>query len=652
MYHNVGSLNEAGILRNLYRKGFSLDNCLCELIANSIDARAKNIILKIENEKIKLIDDGRGMNIENIKNMFDINRENHSNEKTMGVSGLGGKPATLILSKETEVVIYTHKLDNEKYLKIIVPWNEIMNEGIYTGKIKIDDMNEDEINNFENDRLNFNIKRGTTIEFKYNDDLNQLIQKNFMIKSGVDFLPNNRLSVVFGKFDTHIFLNDINEKNFIELKKYDYFCGNDNQYYKGIDVQTIEHYYTNGKDRFIWYNTDDFNNAYEFKPYGKIGFKQKVERTNVPDEECYVGEYLIKTCVRKNNDFFNIDEPSGISGETYSTDYEENILGSAKGDIELFKFYSKTNVIRNNQFIDGIELAEFKISNARSSAESKFSVFYVRTEIVYEPISTVENRQDFIIGIQENKNQLNSNNLPLNFTRLVSHIKQRKVDEVLQYFNDLIKEKLKNNSSSKKVDDNIESNEDESNEDVSNEDESNENELNEDESNKDKSNEDKSNEDESNKNKSIEKKLNEVEFNEDESNEDESNEVKSNEVKSNGEEFNEDESNEEEFNEDESNEVKSIDESRNIIEDNIIFDSDIINSVETNEDNNIFESVESSDDKKVSSYDDEVVVINFNNYTSGIELKTKIIKILEKIDENKNYSNDKLKIIDELLLSL
>ena len=147
-----GCIDEEGFLNSLLRQGYTDIKSISEILDNSVDANAKETRIEITHETINFIDDGRGMNIKNIEDMFAMQRSNHSCKKSIGVSGIGGKAATLILSQKengepTTVYIYTHTIDGE-YYKIIVPWNEIFNYKIYTDKITCIPMNSEEITNF------------------------------------------------------------------------------------------------------------------------------------------------------------------------------------------------------------------------------------------------------------------------------------------------------------------------------------------------------------------------------------------------------------------------------------------------------------------------------------------------------------------------
>ena len=72
----VGEINESGFLQNLFRKWFSFAKSLSEIHANSIDAKSTNIIYVID-KKIRIIDDGCGMNREELKNAFSMYNSNH-----------------------------------------------------------------------------------------------------------------------------------------------------------------------------------------------------------------------------------------------------------------------------------------------------------------------------------------------------------------------------------------------------------------------------------------------------------------------------------------------------------------------------------------------------------------------------------------------
>ena len=118
MSSNLGSINERGIIKGFERKGFTPEKCLSEIVANSIDAGAAKIMFVITSTHIDVIDWGRGMTLENVRNMLDLHRENHGTHQALGVSGLGWKPATFILSGKQLVLVYTRAEGGNNLLRV------------------------------------------------------------------------------------------------------------------------------------------------------------------------------------------------------------------------------------------------------------------------------------------------------------------------------------------------------------------------------------------------------------------------------------------------------------------------------------------------------------------------------------------------------
>ena len=163
---NIGTIDQEGFINHLNGYGYTTVQCFAELFENSIDGQANNIINKVTKNNINIIDDGIGMTKENCINMFSMFRSNHSTDKSIGISGVGGKAATKILSCNSLVKIYTKNKD-DIYLKIIIPWDEIVSNKIYQNQIKITEMSQSDIEYFNNEigKYNENLT-GTIISFK------------------------------------------------------------------------------------------------------------------------------------------------------------------------------------------------------------------------------------------------------------------------------------------------------------------------------------------------------------------------------------------------------------------------------------------------------------------------------------------------------
>ena len=90
-------------------------------------------------------------------------------------------------------------------------------------------------------------------------------------------------------------------------------------------------------------------------------------------------------------------------------------------------------VIRNGQLIGVTELPGLKISSARGNGESMCKLFNVHCEFRYDPLSTQDNKQDLIVGVQECKTQYICS-MPPNLLRLLKCIKFDKAQKVWNYF--------------------------------------------------------------------------------------------------------------------------------------------------------------------------------------------------------------------------
>ncbi len=454
--YNVGSYNEEGHLNGFLRSGFTKEKCLSELVANSIDAKSTQITFTISDEFISLIDDGLGMNVDNIRHMFDLRRSNHRNDNSCGVSGLGAKPATLILSEMSvqvysTVIIYT-KSEDGPYLKVIIPWSVIMTQYRYEGMIQVSEMSSDEIAKFCDERDGIT---GTTILFRNNMGIYDVIMNNF---NNEHINPEDHLGVIFGRFSDVLIICKNNaprngdKRGIYELKMYDYFSSQ-NTFVDDIDNYTIELYEDERQNiRFIF--QDHVSGEMEFRKSG-AGYSKDIQplvqnkmRWNL------IGVFEVNCGMHLNNDYFNMDNPIRrpierqpvddilkeylSASNSYSYDYDKDFFGSSVSDTNIYNFLSKVSLVRNNQTIGVFEIPDLPISSARADYKSMMKVYYIRAEVKYDPISTNNNRQDIIMGIQENKTQWNGKDLKANFTRLIKYIKEKKFNSLTQYFRDII----------------------------------------------------------------------------------------------------------------------------------------------------------------------------------------------------------------------
>jgi hypothetical protein len=454
-----GSLDERGLINGFDRKGFTYTRCGAELVANICDASATQAFIIVDRDAIRLIDNGVGMNEHGIQNMFATFRENHNNDNSMGVSGLGAKPSIYILSKKNEnpttVHMYTH-MDGCGYIKACIPFERIKAEGRYTGMITYDVMNESEVSQFLAERQGIRAV-GTTIKWVYSETTHQYFEKQFSPDcKKMDM--NDRLDCIFGKTRLNIVYKDFETLDFIHLELYDYFSGERPDYYTGIKEDIIEHWIdSDNNDRFTWENGDK---EYEFRIKAK-GISTKPEEVKNKTGWKKEGFYLLKNAMRRDDRLFDEMNPTcsqkiskcektqketktNVYGKFSSSNplsnYEEKFFGGTNE--ELKSNIGKLHIVRNTQLVACIEMVDgFKISSSRGNADANMKTILHKTELSYYTKSCQDNRMDIAVGIQENKNQ-HSGDLPKGLMRLITYIKTMRYSEIIVYFELKCKEEL------------------------------------------------------------------------------------------------------------------------------------------------------------------------------------------------------------------
>jgi hypothetical protein len=439
----AGSRNEEGFVNGLNRKGFIPTKCGAEKIANCIDAYADNIRFRINSSYILLCDDGIGMTSEKLCNMFDANRENHSADKSMGVSGIGGIISNYQLSKgddgtPREVTVFTKNMRGP-YIKATIPWDSIHTNKKYDGQIKIELMNEDEINQFISERQTFTNLTGTTIRFSYSESFRKLLCSQFISKQEDGRNLENWWTIIFGKTKTNILLDNSNGLPPIPLKKYDYFCGFDTEFYCSKYIWLIYFIIDNGKYRFVSKNPDYPDRYIEITQNGN-GFSKEPKPINIDPRKIENAQIIKLTCgMRKDNRVFNPEDPlneKSLSATFYLNDYDEKFMSESGQKDVIKEFSSKTRVIRNSQSITAFTLEGCSVSSARGNSDTLIKNALHRSEVSYETFSKQDNSLDIVHGIQENKNQ-NQNEFPTQYVRLINYLKRWHYDQIMNYFKEV-----------------------------------------------------------------------------------------------------------------------------------------------------------------------------------------------------------------------
>jgi len=445
----AGDINERGFIINQFRKGFTTKKCTTELYANSIDANATEIRVEVtepisQNGNIRFIDNGDGMNREKLTRMHSMYSENHGNNISMGVSGIGGKAAAFILSSTdgtirtaTTVTIFTH-MENGNYIKAVCPWGEIARTYKYTGMIQILEMSSTEVQEYILERKGETT--GTTIVFNYSETLHDALDEQFNEKRFY-LKMEERVEFIFGKHDVNFSYKD-NQRT-CQLDMYDYFGGASHEYYLGFDKIFIYHYIDNKREHRYLFQEHADGEYHEYPKHGRgVSHSSGVVRDNMRNWK-RIGFYQFTIGMRKCDDFFNennvaetlnpFDRQSSIL-----CDYDQDFLRMEQGNITHLKDdMCRSVLIRNKQAImwhhlDGKSLF-------RASPIETIKMKDLRTELSYNTISCQDNPIDICMGIQEVKTQ-HSKILPTPLLRIMIEFKNRKFNQIKNYINNRITE--------------------------------------------------------------------------------------------------------------------------------------------------------------------------------------------------------------------
>ena len=426
MHQSCGDINEKGFLNNLLRKGFTYAKSLSEIHANSVDAKSEYILYTVLPSKIKVIDDGIGMDKLTLITAFTMYNSNHSNDHSIGVSGIGYKALLFILGNKKQTLTVTRTI-NGSYLTAVAPWDIICKCGKYTNMIDVRASTEEEIREFIEDRKNSTKLQGTTTIFEYNQQLHEAIEIQFECPSkNPDTSPEDRIAIAFGHFKQIVQYSHFEQEEPKNLIYYDYFDSMQPSFYRGIQKEKIIFLKKNDQTIFIWESSD--GKQYEIKKHANGWSKDVKEvKTNYSSWEIF-GEADIVCGQRRNVQYFDDDNPiMPGSGECRIHPYDIENVGNN------FEFLSKMHIIRNDQLIGVVELPGAKISAGRANAKAMHKTYHVHCEFRYNPLSSIENEQDLIIGVQECKTQYICS-MPINLLNLIKCIKEDAHNKIWGYF--------------------------------------------------------------------------------------------------------------------------------------------------------------------------------------------------------------------------
>ena len=129
----VGGFEDEGLIEGFVNTQISKIDLLKELIDNSIDAKAKEIIIDIDylTQKLTITDDGVGMDSDGISRIVNAMCKKSDNSNQIGKFGMGAKNAFGGLSDNNKIEILTKK-ENGNVFELIIDFPELLKSKKWT----------------------------------------------------------------------------------------------------------------------------------------------------------------------------------------------------------------------------------------------------------------------------------------------------------------------------------------------------------------------------------------------------------------------------------------------------------------------------------------------------------------------------------------
>ena len=131
-----------------------------------------------------------------------------------------------------------------------------------------------------------------------------------------------------------------------------------------------------------------------------------------------IGCFELNCGLLKDINYFDPAKPKLPGASKILHEYEKHLFSEQEDNVKSDLFYPSIN--RNSQYIGNMDqLPRLKPSSGRANGKECIKNSLIRTELNYVVYSSQDNPIDDIMGIQENKNQLNTNHVPEGLKRIV-----------------------------------------------------------------------------------------------------------------------------------------------------------------------------------------------------------------------------------------
>ena len=267
---------------------------------------------------------------------------------------------------------------------------------------------------------------GTIIRFEFNHFIGDEILKQFNDSASIKE-SNQRLDCVYSKFIHTVFeLEYFEQVETISMSRYNYFGFHDSEYYVR-NTYNIEIYEDSSSNIIFAILEDD---VYKHFAKGKNWTKKDWMDHHSSKK---IGCFELKCGLLKDRNYFDPAKPVMPGASKTLHEYEKSMFSEDDDYIKEDLYYPSIN--RNSQYIGNLyPLPTFKPSSGRGNGKSCVQYSLIRTELNYVVYSSQDNPIDDIIGIQENKNQLNTLHVPEGLKRLVEYCMKNTSNEIWQNF--------------------------------------------------------------------------------------------------------------------------------------------------------------------------------------------------------------------------
>ena len=448
------TIDEKGFIKNLLRLGFTKNQSFSEIFTNSIDAKSTKIIIQKNKNTIRIIDNGVGMNKEELKNKYNLMKQRTRDRDTTGCAGIGGTTSEFILAKIKSIVI-TKKAKSDDIFVAEVDWNRVYTEHKLFDSIiyRPPTCEETEIFLAERDGP------GTTTILYYakedETELTNLLDSQFDPKKKKDITHCERFDIIFGHKNCQFVYTHWKTKKDIILELYNlnkYREEDMNYKFKDYDIEIHKEI---NSGNIIYICEGRIIDVHGSTGKGKKTYKKTLSKYIKTCDTTKVGIIKLNLYNPYDEKRFDINNPK-LPGASQKLNNYENKFFRPLGETNAFldrEFIQEMQIYRNNHYL-GIKNICNK-NSSRASGEANNKLFYTRSFIEFFVESEEDEIEisplDELFGVQLNKNQNNKDNIPLPLGRLIDGLIIEFHSEVWDYFKYRIKEfKRKNQIITKK----------------------------------------------------------------------------------------------------------------------------------------------------------------------------------------------------------